>query len=157
MSVPVWEAIAEQLTLLNHPRVAAFETFLRALELLARKEDSCSSACATSPLVGGRDRNFRNWVPSQAQLRDGSVLMNQRWLQQVQKLLTMYQTRHGGASIDQVRDCGTLQDVQTRGQWKAFSNGTRYDKNIRLPPTTTLSHTHSETSWKHSRNVSRCC
>ena len=46
--------------------------------------------------------------------------------------MTMYQTRHSGASIDRVRGFRTVQEVQRRGQWKAFSSVTRYDKSIRL-------------------------
>ena len=46
--------------------------------------------------------------------------------------ITMYQTRHSGASIDRVRGFRTLQEVQIRGQWKAFSSVTRYDKSSRL-------------------------
>ena len=57
--------------------------------------------------------------------------------------LTMYQTRHSGASSDRVRGVRTLQEVQTRGQWKAFSSVTRYDKSSRL-----AADCHSETSWK---------
>ena len=43
----------------------------------------------------------------------------------------MYQTRHSGSSIDRVRGFRTLQEVQRRGQWKAFSSVTRYDKSSR--------------------------
>ena len=42
--------------------------------------------------------------------------------------MTLYQTRHSGGSIDRVRGCRTLEEVQRRGQWKAFSRVTRYDK-----------------------------
>ena len=42
------------------------------------------------------------------------------------------QTRHSGASIDPVRGFRTLQEVQRRGQWKAFSSFTRYHKSSRL-------------------------
>ena len=45
--------------------------------------------------------------------------------------MTMHQTRHIGASIDQVRDFRTLQEVQRRGQWRAFSSVTGYDKSSR--------------------------
>ena len=49
----------------------------------------------------------------------------------------MYQTRDSGAGIDRVCGFRTLQEVQRRGQWKAFISVTRYDKSSRLaaPPT----------------------
>ena len=44
----------------------------------------------------------------------------------------MYQTRHSGASIDRLRGFGTLQEMQRRSQWRAFSSVARYDKSSRL-------------------------
>ena len=46
----------------------------------------CLKGVAATPTCG-HPRNIK------AELRDGSVLMEQRWLQQVHKLLIMYQTR----------------------------------------------------------------
>ena len=46
--------------------------------------------------------------------------------------MTMHQTRHSGACIDRVRGFRTLQEVQKRSQWKAFSSVARYDKSSRL-------------------------
>ena len=150
MPVPVWEGIAKQLALLSHHPNGSVRPHL------AGDVHAYVRVLGVSLVVVGRDRNFRNWVPIKAELRDGSVLMKQRWLQLVHKLLTMHQTRLCGASIDQVRGFGTLQEVQRRGQWKALSSsGTRYDKSSRLAATTTLSRAHAETSWKHSCNVQR--
>ena len=82
-----WEGIAEQLTLLNHPRMAAFDlillvTYMRPSELLAlRKKDivpplgpllTCWSVVIATSEVG---------VSIKAEFRDGSVLMDQRWFQ----------------------------------------------------------------------------
>ena len=39
--------------------------------------------------------------------------------------MTMYKTHHSGARIDRVRGFRTLQEVQKRGQWKAFSSVAR--------------------------------
>ena len=47
--------------------------------------------------------------------------------------MTMYQTRHSGASIDRVRCFSTLQEVQRRGQWKAFSSVTCVEAVISPP------------------------
>ena len=47
--------------------------------------------------------------------------------------MTMYQTRHSGASIDRVRVFRTFQEVQNRVQWSAFSSVARYDSGGRLP------------------------
>ena len=46
--------------------------------------------------------------------------------------MTMYQTRHSGASIDRLRGFRTLHKVQKRGQQRAFSRVTRYAKCSRL-------------------------
>ena len=46
--------------------------------------------------------------------------------------LTVYQTRHSGASIDRMRGLRTLRDMQRRGQWTAFSSVTRDDTSSRL-------------------------
>ena len=46
--------------------------------------------------------------------------------------ITMYQTRRSGTSVDRSRGCRILQDVQKRGQWRAFSNVTTHDKRSRL-------------------------
>ena len=72
--------------------------------------------------------------------------------------MTMYQTRHSEASNDRVSGFRTLQEVQRRGQWKAFSSVTRDDKSSRLAADyRSLPHARSETSWKHSRNWMRYC
>ena len=46
--------------------------------------------------------------------------------------LTMYQMHHSGASIDRARRFRTLQVLERRGQWRAFSSITRYDMSSRL-------------------------
>ena len=118
--------------------------------------------------VGGSIAASDAGVSTKTRIRDGSVLMDQRWLewsssssphsrseirerksgisitlQQQKKFkaatdtlglsgMIMFQTRHSGASIDRVRGFGTLQEVQRRGQWKAYRSVTRYDKSSRL-------------------------
>ena len=51
------------------------------------KERSCPTACATSPMLVGRDRSFRKVVFTKTGVRDGLVLRDQRWFQWVNKLL----------------------------------------------------------------------
>ena len=46
--------------------------------------------------------------------------------------MTMYQTRHSGASIDRVRGFRILREVQKRGRWRAFSSVARYGKGSHL-------------------------
>ena len=94
MPAPVCKGIATQLTLFNQPLVAAFilillVTYLRPSELLGiEKEGSCPTAGAASSLLVGRDRSFRNWSVYQDRgPRWGRVLVDQRWLQWVSKLL----------------------------------------------------------------------
>ena len=172
MPAPLWEDIADQLTLLNQPHVAEFIPFLLEThrpppELLAlRKKDlvpplvpllSCWSVLIAAGETG---------VSATTGVRDGSVLMDQRWLPWVKKLLTRLKadnpeeklwnfdhadrlfgtqrhdnvpTRHSGASID--RGCGfrTLQEVRKRGKWRAIISVARYYKSSRLAPTTTHS------------------
>ena len=137
--------------------------------------------------------SFHRCLKGKTGIRDESVLMEQRWLQWVNKLLpalkagnledkiwnfvgpaaakklktatdtlglsgmTMYQTRHSGASIDRVRGFRTLQEVQRRGQWEASVVSQDTTKAVVWRSTTTLSLARSETSWKHSRDVPRDC
>ena len=51
------------------------------------KKGSCPTTGAKSAMLVGRDRSFRNWSVYQDRVRDGSVLMDQRWLQWVNKVL----------------------------------------------------------------------
>ena len=51
------------------------------------KEGFCPTACATSPMLVGRNRSLRNWSVHQDRGRDSFVLMDQRWLQWINKLL----------------------------------------------------------------------
>ena len=91
-------------------------------------------------------------VSPKTEVREELVLMDQRWLQRVNKLLprlnagnpeekiwitlqqqncsrwqptlcmTMYQTRHSGARIHQLRGFRVVQEVRRRGQWRACSS-----------------------------------
>ena len=51
--------------------------------------------------------------------------------QWVNKLLTVYQTRHSGANIDLLQGFKTLQEMQRRAQWRAFIV-VRHDEDSRL-------------------------
>ena len=133
MPAPVWEGIATQITLLSHPHMAAFilillVTYMRPSELLAlRKKDLVPLLVPLLPCWSIVTAASETAVLFKTGVRDGSVLMDQRWLQWVKKLLpalkavnpeekiwnatdtlgpsgtTMYQTRLRGANIDRVR------------------------------------------------------
>ena len=46
--------------------------------------------------------------------------------------MTVYQTRHSGASIDRLRGFRTLREVQRRGQWKAYCKRYTYRAHVFL-------------------------
>ena len=48
--------------------------------------------------------------------------------------VTMNYTRLSGASIDRMRGFRNLQEMQRRGQWKAFSSVTRYEADYHTLP-----------------------
>ena len=160
MSAPVWERIAAHLT--SHLHMAVFilillVAYIRPSELLAFKtKDLVPPLVPLFPCWSVVIAASKNGVSTKTGVRDGSVFMDQHQLQQVDKLLTMCQTRHSGANIDRVRGFRTLQEVQRRGQWKAFIV-VRYDKTVVWKPTATLSVARSETSRKHSSDVPRYC
>ena len=91
MSAPVWEGIAAHHTLVNLPHMAVFilillVTYIRPSELLAlTKKDIAPPLVLLLPWLVGRDRRLRK--STKAGVRDGSVLIDQRWLQWVTKLL----------------------------------------------------------------------
>ena len=89
---PVWEGIAAQVTFLKHHTMAVFIvilllTHIRPSELQAlRKKDLVPPLALLLPCWSPVDRSFRNWSVCQDQeLRDGPVLVNQRWLRSVNK------------------------------------------------------------------------
>ena len=172
MLAPGWERIAAQLTLLKHLHMAVFiliipVTYIRPSEPLAlRKKNLIAPLVPLLPRWSVGIAASETGVFTKTGVRDGSVLIDQRWVQWVTKLLhwlkagnleekignfedpaaakkfkpatdalglsglTMYQTRHNGASFR------TLPEVQRRVPWKAFSSVT---KAVVWRPTTTLS------------------
>ena len=68
-----------------HPHLAGQVTYV-CRSFWHEKERSCPTACATSHLLVDRDRILRNWSIYQTSIRAGSVLVDQRWLQWVNKL-----------------------------------------------------------------------
>ena len=120
MPTSVREGVATQLPLLNHPHAALFifilrVTYMRASELLALgKKDLFSPLVPLllcwSVVIAASDTG----VSTKTGVRDGSVFMDQRWLQWANKLLATYQTCHSGASIGRVQGFKTLQKVQKR-------------------------------------------
>ena len=124
------------------------------------KERSCPTACATSPVLVDRDPKLPEsamgrslWISNGFSGSTSSRPHSKRetwkkiwnfdypaaakiFMSATDALglngMTMYQTRHSGASIDRVRGFRSLQEVQKRGQWKAFSSVTRYDESSRL-------------------------
>ena len=95
------------------------------------KEGYCPTAGATSPILVGRDRSFRNWsvYPDRCPRLVGPH--GDQHFQWVNKLLTVYQTRHSGANIDLLQGLKTLQEMQRRAQWRAFIV-VRHDEDSRL-------------------------
>ena len=90
MPAPVWEGSATQLAFLNHPDVAAFilillMTYVRPSELLAlRKKDLVPPRVPLLPCWSIVIAASEAGVSTQTLL---SVLLGQRWLQWVNKLL----------------------------------------------------------------------
>ena len=70
-------------------------------------------------------------LPTKTRVRDGSIHTDLRWLQRVNKLLTVYRS-HTGAIIDWVRSFRTMQEVQRRDQEMAFTSIERYHLSNRL-------------------------
>ena len=111
MPAPVWEGIAAQLTLLNQ--------YVRPSELLAlRKNDLLPPLVPLLPCWSIVTAASEAGAPTKTRICYGSVFMDQRWLNLVNKLLAVYQTCHRGASIDRVRGFRTLQEsAKNFQQW----------------------------------------
>ena len=169
--------------------------YTRPSELLAlRKKDLVPLLVPLLPYWSVVIAPPETGVSTETGVRDGSVSVDQRWLQWVNKLvlrlkcanlveriwcfdfpaaaklfktatdalglsgMTMYQTRHSGASIDRVRGFRTLQKFQKNevsGELSEVSQDTT--RAVAWRPTITLSLARSETTWKHSRNVPKYC
>ena len=80
-------------------------------------ERSCPAACATCPMMVGRDRCLRNWSLYQDRCPRRVGPRVPRTLQCCQH---------------QVRSFRNLQEMQRRGQWRAFNTVTKYCNRNRL-------------------------
>ena len=154
-------SLGRQLTILYHLHMAAFVLFflikyMRPAELSGiEKEGSCPSDLPLLPCWPVVIAASETGMSTKTGISDGSVLMDQRWIQWDNNLLhavkagdpekriwnfiypaaaKMFKTAAEtlGASIDLARGFRTLQEAQRRGQWRAFSSVTRYDKSSRL-------------------------
>ena len=152
---PAWERIAAQHPPLKHLHMAVIifilpVPYICTSELLAFKKKDlvpplaillpCSSVVIAASEAG---------VSTKTRVRDGSVLVKQRWLRWVNEFLAMFQTCHSGASIDRVRAFRTLQQVRI-----AFSSVARYDMGSCLAADHRSLHL---TLREHSRDVPRNC
>ena len=141
------KGIAGRPFLLNHHHMETFVfivlvTKMSPSEFLALRKIFCLNARATSPMMVDRDRSFRNWSVYQHR--------NPRWVDlHVPNAPKWSQYRSGAVS----KLCKKCKD-EVSGKRSVSQNTT---KAVVWRPTTTLSRAHSETSWKHSRNVSRYC
>ena len=144
-------------------------------------------------MLVSRDRSFQlsgTGVSTKTGVRDGSVFLDQRWLQMGQQALspaqgggiqssgsgmsitwpqqrcsrkrpalcgtTVHQTRHSGASIGRaVSELCVRFKSEVSGTLSAVSQETT--QAVVWQPTTTLTISRSETSWKHSRDMPRDC
>ena len=143
MLAPVWEGIATQLTLLNHPHAAMFililrVTYMRPSWLLAlKKMDLVTTPASLFPCWSVVIAFCETGVSTKTRIRDGSVLMDQRWFQQ----LKVGNSEEKFWYFEYPEAAKIVQDGSRR-----FGTQRRRPDYHSLPR-------HSETSWKRLTNT----
>ena len=150
VQAPVWEGIAAQLTLLKRhcstthcsqsspygnvrPHLAGdVQASFRTSG--TEKEGSCPTACATSSLLVGRDRSFPKLEYTKTEVRDVSVLMDQRWLQLVRKLLPAFTAGNLEEEIWNVDCLAAAKMVKTATDTLGLSGMTLYQQTSAVEP-----------------------
>ena len=148
MLVPEWEGISV------HPHFAGNLHSVRASGI--EKEGSCPTACATSPMLVDRG------------IRDGSVLIDQRWLQWVNKLLpalkagnhwNLGQLAAANMFLSATDTIGTQQHdyVPNMSQLSQHRSGFRTLHKVGIAFSSVASYDKSSRLTADLRNVPRCC